>query len=216
MSSIRTFEVLIDLARAERPGPGGGAARLPSLASATARPRSSIRPRRRRCCESTRASIPQLQTELQQARNALSTLLGQPTGHDRRVAGRAQGDSQGAREGGRRRAGRDAAAASGHPQRRAPGRRAVRPHRRRQGRSLSELLAPRHGRPSGQHRADGLPQSLHRQRPLLFRRAPDQLAVPQLRPARRTACASRTRGFSSCWSATATPCSRRPRRWRTR
>ena len=46
------------------------------------------------------------------------------------------------------RTGRDAAAAPGHPQRRAQRRRAVRAHRRRQGGSLSELLARRHDRPA--------------------------------------------------------------------
>ena len=52
--------------------------------------------------------------------------------------------------------------------------------------------------------------------PLLRRRPADLLALLQLRPHSRTACASRTRAFSSCSSATGTPCSRPRRRWRTR
>ena len=100
----------------------------------------------------------------------------------RSVAGRAQGDPEGARQGLRRRPGRDAAAAPGHSWRRASRRRAVRPDRRRQGRSLSELFDPRQHRLSGQHRPDGVAQSLHPERAGLLRRPADQLALPQLRP----------------------------------
>lgn len=76
---IRTFEVLVDLARentrvqedglhiAESRLRNGTTSEL-DVAQATT------------LLESTRASIPQQQLKLQQARNALSTLLGQPTG----------------------------------------------------------------------------------------------------------------------------------------
>ncbi|MBZ4420188.1 efflux transporter outer membrane subunit [Myxococcus sp. RHSTA-1-4] len=76
---IRTFEVLIELARenvrlqeeglqiAESRFRNGATSELDVAQAAT-------------LLESTRATIPQLETGLEQARNALSTLLGQPTG----------------------------------------------------------------------------------------------------------------------------------------
>jgi NodT family efflux transporter outer membrane factor (OMF) lipoprotein len=76
---VRTFEVLIQLAqenaRLQEQGLGiaqsrfsNGATSELDVAQATA------------LLESTRATIPQQQTQLQQARNALATLLGQPIG----------------------------------------------------------------------------------------------------------------------------------------
>ena len=153
----------------------------------------------------------------QQARNALSTLLGQPPGTvDALLAGPKEIPTAPA-QGGRRRAGRDAAAAPGHPQRRAARRRAVRPHRRRQGRSLSELLARSARSACAPAPAATASHNLFSTSSLFYSVGPQhQLAVPQLRPARRTPCASRTRASSSCSSTTATPCSRRRRRSRTR
>ena len=138
-------------------------------------------------------------------------------GHRRRAAGRAQGDPERAREGGRQRAGRDAAAAPRHPQRRALRRRAVRPHRRRQGRALSELLALRH-RSALQASTAGsdVAQPLLRPTASSTRVGP-QINWPFFNYGRiRTACACRTRGSSSCSSTTATPCSRPRRKWKTR
>ena len=78
-ATIRTFEVLIELARqnarlqqeglriAESRFRNGATSELDVAQAAT-------------LFESTRASIPQLQISLQQSRNALSTLLGQPSG----------------------------------------------------------------------------------------------------------------------------------------
>jgi NodT family efflux transporter outer membrane factor (OMF) lipoprotein len=78
-ASVRTFEVLIDLARenvriqedglrlAESRFRNGATSEL-DVTQATTQ------------VEATRATIPGLQTDLQQARNALSTLLGRPTG----------------------------------------------------------------------------------------------------------------------------------------
>lgn len=89
-AAIRTYEVLIALARenekvqleglqiAESRFRNGATSEL-DVTEATA------------LLESTRASIPQLQIDLQQARNALSTLLGQPPGMlDELLAGPAQ------------------------------------------------------------------------------------------------------------------------------
>ena len=115
-----------------------------SPGSRTARPRSWTRPRRPTLLESTRATIPPLQVGLQQARNALSTLLGAADGA---VEPLLAGPRRSRRRPRRWRSAfpPSAAAASGHPQRRADGRGAVRPHRRRQGRPLSQLF-PASGR----------------------------------------------------------------------
>ena len=76
---IRTFEVLIELTRENAKLQEEG------LKIAESRFRNGVTTeldvtQARTLLESTRASIPQLQTRLQQAQNALSTLLGQPTG----------------------------------------------------------------------------------------------------------------------------------------
>ena len=77
--AIRTFEVLIELAR------GNVSLQETALAIAQSRFRngatSELDPTQAATLlASTRATIPQLQIGLQQARNALTTLLGQPTG----------------------------------------------------------------------------------------------------------------------------------------
>ncbi len=76
---IRTFEVLIELARQN------AAVQEEGLKIAEARFRNGVTTeldvtQATSLLESTRASIPQLQTGLRQSENALSTLLGQPTG----------------------------------------------------------------------------------------------------------------------------------------
>ena len=76
---IRTFEVLIELTRENVKLQEEG------LRIAESRFRNGVTTeldvtQARTLLESTRAAIPQLQTQLQQAQNALSTLLGQPTG----------------------------------------------------------------------------------------------------------------------------------------
>jgi len=76
---IRTFEVLIDLiqenVRLQEDGLKIAESRFHNGATSELDPTQATT-----LLEGTRASIPPLQTSLQQARNALSTLLGQPTG----------------------------------------------------------------------------------------------------------------------------------------
>ena len=137
---IRTFEVLIDLARenaklqeeglriAESRFRNGATSELDVTQATT-------------LLESTRATIPQLQASLQQSQNAMSTLLGQPTGDVQTLLDGPKGNSGGACGSGRQRTGRTAAAASGYPQCRAYCRCTVCPHRHCQSGSLSELFA---------------------------------------------------------------------------
>jgi NodT family efflux transporter outer membrane factor (OMF) lipoprotein len=77
--TIRTFEVLIELARAnakvQEEGLDIAQSRFRNGATSELDPTQATT-----LLESTRATIPQLQIGLQQARNALCTLLGQPTG----------------------------------------------------------------------------------------------------------------------------------------
>ena len=77
---LRTFEVLIELAqqnaRLQEEGLRVADARFRNGATSELDVAQAAT-----LYESTRASIPTLQTSLQQARNALSTLLGQPTGN---------------------------------------------------------------------------------------------------------------------------------------
>ena len=79
MRTIRTFEVLLEIAREnvrlQREGLQIAEARFRA-----ARPRNSTSSSRTRLLENTLASIPELQTGLQRAKNALSVLLGQPPG----------------------------------------------------------------------------------------------------------------------------------------
>ena len=169
---IRTFEVLIEQARAERQASGGGAATSPTSRFRNgATSELDVDPGHDAAGEHPGVHPPAAESGSQQARNALSTLLGQPAGAvDALLAGPKEIPRAPAQGGGRR-AGRDAAAASGHPQRRAAGRRAVRAHRRRQGRSLSELLAVRHDRASAPSAAARSPRNLVlRRQPLLLRR----------------------------------------------
>ncbi len=81
----------------ERPGSGGGAATSPSPASATAPPRSWTSPRPPPCWRAPGRPSPSCRSALQQARNALSTLLGQPPGTVDSAAGRAARSSPGRR-----------------------------------------------------------------------------------------------------------------------
>ena len=168
---IRTFQVLIEQAAGKRQAPGATRCRSPTARFQNGATSELDVTQATALLESTRASIPQLQISERQARNALSTLLGQRTGHDRYDARRAQGNPEGAREGGRQRAGRDAAAAPRYSQRRALRRRAVRAHRRRQGRAVSELFAGRHDRFAGQQQRRRIAQSVLDRQPVLFRRA---------------------------------------------
>jgi NodT family efflux transporter outer membrane factor (OMF) lipoprotein len=77
--ALRTFEVLIDLAventKVQEQGLAIAESRFTNGATSELDPVQA-----RILLESTRASIPQLQIELQQARNALSTLIGQTPG----------------------------------------------------------------------------------------------------------------------------------------
>ncbi|HVW27437.1 MAG TPA: efflux transporter outer membrane subunit [Polyangiaceae bacterium] len=77
--AVRTFEVLIDLAvdnvRVQEQGLAIAESRFTNGATSELDPTQA-----KILLESTRASIPQLQIQLQQAQNALSTLLGQPPG----------------------------------------------------------------------------------------------------------------------------------------
>jgi NodT family efflux transporter outer membrane factor (OMF) lipoprotein len=77
--TIRTYEVLIDEARANEKVQAEGLeiaqARYTNGATSELDPSQATT-----LLQSTRASIPQLQASLQQARNALCTLLGQPSG----------------------------------------------------------------------------------------------------------------------------------------
>jgi NodT family efflux transporter outer membrane factor (OMF) lipoprotein len=76
---IRTFEVLIDQARANAKVQEDGLRIADSRFRNGATSELDVS-QAATLFESTRASIPQLQISLQQARNALSTLLGQPSG----------------------------------------------------------------------------------------------------------------------------------------
>ena len=146
---IRTFEVLIEQARGERRAFRRRRCGSPSRASSNGATSELDVAQATTLLESTRASIPAAADRAAAGPERPEHAARAAAGRRRAAAGRAQGDPEGAREGGGRRAGRDAAPASGHPQRRAACRRAVRPHRHRQGGALSELLAVRHDRAAG-------------------------------------------------------------------
>lgn len=87
---IRTFEVLLDLARANAKVQEEGLQIADSRFRNGATTELDVT-QARTLLESTRALIPRLQTQLQQAQNTLSTLLGQPTGAVRALLDGPQG-----------------------------------------------------------------------------------------------------------------------------
>ena len=134
---------------------------------------------------STKATIPQLEQQIEQTRNAIATLIGAAAGAARRPARPDQGHPAGTGAGGHRHSGRSAAPPPGHPPGRGDGRGAECPDRLAEGRPLPGLLADRHVRLRRQqlgavrpHRHLPGPQPHLRLRPVL------RLGLPQLRPDR--------------------------------
>ena len=170
--------------------------------------------------ESTRATIPQLEISLQQAQNALSTLLGQPTGHGARRCWR---PPRGSRPRPRRsRSACRPSCCAGVPTSAAPSSRASRSATASASPRPTSIRASRSSGRSGPRPAAAAARVQRvvlgpvQRRQLFYSLGPRAgLADLQLRPRSRTTSASRTRASSSCSSTTRTPCSRPRRKWRT-
>ncbi len=165
----------------------------------------------------TQATIPPLETGLEQAKNALSTLLGQPPGGLAEILGPQQGVIPAAPQ----------AIAAGAPTdllRRRPGcasggtrcRNAKRSGGGRRGRSLSELRVERISRRGGRrrhehhaHRQQRLRSTFQHELPRVRRRAVLQLEHPELRAHPQQRPGQRCRSSSNCWRTTRARCSTR-------
>jgi outer membrane protein TolC len=180
-TSIRTFEVLIELAR------GNVTVQEEGLRIAQARFDNGATSeldvmQARTLLESTRATIPQLESSLQQAENALSTLLGQTTGSLGQLLEGPAAIPGGAAAGLDQRAGRDVATMSRHPRSGAQRDGAGGPHRHRAERFLSAHRAVRRDRNASQRRRQQLQRLVQLRQLALFVRAAAALDRLQLRP----------------------------------